>query len=62
MPALLKAAELAVKTSKCTVDEGIKPLFPAMTENPESVLFEAAEPQPDKINTPLRIGCVLSGG
>lgn len=40
MPNLLKSEELSVKTSKCSVDEGIKPLFPAMTGNPESVLFE----------------------
>lgn len=44
------------------VEEAIKPLFPSMTENPIAVTFEPAEVVPGKINSPLRIGCVLSGG
>lgn len=62
MPTVLSAEEVKIHTQKVTVEDAIKPLFPAMTENPLACTFEPTAAEPGKINPPLRIGCVLSGG
>jgi hypothetical protein len=63
VPKVLLAQELNVVTHEVPVLEQIKALFPSLTATPPlACTFSEAPINKEKINSPLRIGCVLSGG
>mmetsp|Transcript_11455 Transcript_11455/g.9864 ORF Transcript_11455/g.9864 Transcript_11455/m.9864 type:complete len:85 (-) Transcript_11455:2836-3090(-) len=62
-PSVLNNCHIRAKTEKTKIDEQIKGIFSSLCQqDPELVTFESIPQDHKKIQGPLRIGCVLSGG
>ena len=63
VPPVLKSKRMTVEEIDAPTKEPLEQYFPALLSTmPKYCKIKAAEPDPNHIPCPLRIGCVLSGG
>ncbi len=62
VPAILKEEQLESLEEACTVPENIQELFPGITKEGVTAINFKASSRKAEYNSPLRVGCVLSGG